>query len=121
MEPQDYSGSLKKADELRVRTKKFAIRIVLCFDHFRVLLMRRLSESKCCVLGHLWQQTIGPYAVLDPKRNFGQPILADEGVPTLILARAVQSTRSISELASWYEVPEKSIADAIEFEKRLGS
>ena len=28
--------------------------------------MRRLSESKCCVLGHLWQQTIGPYAVLDP-------------------------------------------------------
>ena len=31
MEPQDYAGSLKKADELRVRAKKFAIRIVTLF------------------------------------------------------------------------------------------
>ena len=79
MEPQDYSGSLKKADELRVRTKKFAIRIVLCFDHFRVLLMRRLSESKCCVLGHLWQQTIGPYAVLDPAEFISKMSIVVEG------------------------------------------
>jgi four helix bundle protein len=31
LEPQDYAGSLKKADELRQRTKKFAIRIVNLF------------------------------------------------------------------------------------------
>ena len=31
MQPQDYAGSLKKADELRHRTKNFAIRIVNLF------------------------------------------------------------------------------------------
>jgi len=31
LEIPDYSGSLKKADELRQRTKKFAIRIVTLF------------------------------------------------------------------------------------------
>ena len=31
MEPQGYAGSLKKADELRHRTKNFAIRIVNLF------------------------------------------------------------------------------------------
>ena len=31
MEIPDYSGSLKKADELRQRTKRFAIRIVTLF------------------------------------------------------------------------------------------
>jgi four helix bundle protein len=31
LEPQDYAGSLKKADELRQRTKKFAIRIANLF------------------------------------------------------------------------------------------
>ncbi len=31
LQPQDYAGSLKKADELRRRTKNFAIRIVNLF------------------------------------------------------------------------------------------
>jgi four helix bundle protein len=31
LEPQDYSGSLKRAEELRQRTKAFAIRIVKLF------------------------------------------------------------------------------------------
>lgn len=57
--------------------------------------------------------------VLDPKRCFGQPIVAQEGVPTIALAQAVRTTGSLKEAASWYEVPEASVQDAIKFEEGL--
>jgi len=59
--------------------------------------------------------------VLDPTRNFGRPIVAPHGVPTEVLAKAAKATRSIAEVARWYEVPETEIRDAIEFEQRLAA
>jgi uncharacterized protein (DUF433 family) len=59
--------------------------------------------------------------VLDPKRNFGRPILARHGVPTEVLASAVRATGSFSEVARWYEVAEREIEDAVEFEQRLAA
>jgi uncharacterized protein (DUF433 family) len=59
--------------------------------------------------------------VLDPTRNFGRPIVSEHGVPTEILARAAAACHSIQEVSRWYEVPEPSIEDAVEFERSLAA
>ncbi len=59
--------------------------------------------------------------VLDPTRNFGRPIVARHGVPTEILANAAKATGSVAEVARWYEVSEREIQDAVEFEQRLAA
>jgi len=59
--------------------------------------------------------------VIDPRRGFGQPIVADEGVPTAILAKAVKVEQSLTVVADWYEVDPESVRDAIEFEEKLAA
>lgn len=59
--------------------------------------------------------------VLDPTRNFGRPIVVRHGVPTEVLANAAKAAGSIAEVARWYEVPEREIHDAVEFEQRLAA
>lgn len=59
--------------------------------------------------------------VLDPARNFGRPIVARHGVPTEVLGNAAKATGSIAEVARWYEVSEREIHDAVEFEQRLAA
>jgi uncharacterized protein (DUF433 family) len=59
--------------------------------------------------------------VLDPKRNFGRPIVFRRGVPTEILERAVKACGSVKEVSRWYEVSEAEIEDAVEFEQRLAA
>lgn len=59
--------------------------------------------------------------VLDPKRNFGRPIVARHGVPTEILFRARNACGSVAEVSRWYEVPEDEIEDAVEFERSLAA
>lgn len=57
--------------------------------------------------------------VIDPKRQFGQPIVRDEGVPTEVLAGAYQAMRSLKAVASWYCVSVAGARAAVEFEKNL--
>jgi uncharacterized protein (DUF433 family) len=59
--------------------------------------------------------------VLDPERNFGRPIIAKNGVPTDVLAKAAHATASVSEVARWFELREVEIQDAVEFEQRLAA
>lgn len=59
--------------------------------------------------------------VIDPARSFGQPIITDGGVPTAVIAQAVQASSSIAEVARWYEVDRRSVRDAIAFEKSLAA
>jgi uncharacterized protein (DUF433 family) len=56
--------------------------------------------------------------VLDPKRSFGKPIVADYGVLTTTLADAVKAEGSEERVALWYEVPLAAVRDAVEFEGR---
>lgn len=60
-----------------------------------------------------------PQAVLDPQRQFGQPILQQEGVPTAALARAHRAEGSIERVARWFEVDAKSVRAAVRFEDEL--
>lgn len=60
--------------------------------------------------------------VIDPQRNFGQPIVARDGIPTRTLYRAfLAEDRSVAEVASWYGISRQSVNAAIEFEERLAA
>lgn len=56
--------------------------------------------------------------VVDPKRNFGQPTVAGSGVPTSVLARSVKTNGSVEAVTHWFEVSEREVRDAVEFETR---
>lgn len=57
--------------------------------------------------------------VIDPARSFGQPIAAESGVPTAVLADAVEAEGSVDRVVRLYEVPLPVVRDALRFEQRL--
>ncbi|HWX46505.1 MAG TPA: hypothetical protein VNZ61_00445 [Roseomonas sp.] len=57
--------------------------------------------------------------VIDPMRAFGQPIAAGYGVPTIVLADAVQAEGSVERAAALYEVPPGVVRDALAYEQLL--
>ena len=59
--------------------------------------------------------------VIDPQRSFGRPIIASKGIPTEILAKAVDVEGSEHEVAKWYDVPISAVKAAVRFEARLGA
>lgn len=59
--------------------------------------------------------------VIDPRHNFGQPTVTKSGVPTSVLARSVKTNGSVQVVSHWFEVSEREIRDAIEFEARLAA
>lgn len=56
--------------------------------------------------------------VLDPTRSFGQPILADSGVPTARIAQSVAAEGSVERVAQLYEIKPAAVRDALIFEHR---
>jgi uncharacterized protein (DUF433 family) len=58
--------------------------------------------------------------VVDPARSFGRPIV-QRGVPTEVLAGAVELEGSIDAVSLLYEVPKAEIRFAVEFERRLAA
>ena len=59
--------------------------------------------------------------LVDPTRNFGQPVVAREGVPTSVLARSYKAEQSFNRIARWYDVDVRSVRAAVEFERRLAA
>jgi uncharacterized protein (DUF433 family) len=59
--------------------------------------------------------------VIDPNRSFGQPIAADSGVPTIVLAQAVEAEGSQERVARLFEVSLAAVKDAVRFESTLGT
>lgn len=83
--------------------------------------IRDLEFSQDNRIGRWWPLGIKRRVVLDPARQFGQPIVAQAGVPTEVLFLAVKSGTSEDEVARWYEVSRRDVEDAVEFEKRLAA
>ncbi|CAH0496698.1 DUF433 domain-containing protein [Novosphingobium sp. CECT 9465] len=54
--------------------------------------------------------------VADPERSFGQPIVAESGIPTERLAQAVRAEGSVEAVAKLFELRPKLIRDALEYE-----
>lgn len=59
--------------------------------------------------------------VIDPRRSFGQPVVSREGVPTVVLFKALKATGSLSDVVKWFEVSESAVRDAAEFEAQLAA
>lgn len=56
--------------------------------------------------------------VLDPARSFGQPIVAENGVPTARLAQAVEAEGSVDRVARLFELKPAVVRDALTFERK---
>lgn len=57
--------------------------------------------------------------VVDPRKNFGQPTVVQNGVPSAILARCVAACGSVVEVARWYEIDSQSVQIAADYEQSL--
>jgi uncharacterized protein (DUF433 family) len=68
-----------------------------------------------------WPMSHARGVVLDPQRNFGQPIVGEHGVPTRALADAVKAEGTVAKVAKLYGVPQRAVRDAVEFERRLAA
>ena len=59
--------------------------------------------------------------VVDPHRQFGQPIDAETGVPTSVLAAAAKAEGSAEKAARAYRVPAAAVRRAVRFEQKLAA
>jgi uncharacterized protein (DUF433 family) len=57
--------------------------------------------------------------VIDPRRQFGQPVDAVSGIPTAVLAEAAVTEGSIDKAAKVYSIAAASIKRALAFEQKL--
>jgi uncharacterized protein (DUF433 family) len=83
--------------------------------------MMELEFGEGNVLERWWPMGKNKRVALDPKRNFGQPTIFQDGIPTKILAKSVKANGSVAEVARWYEVSPESVADAVEYEQKLAA
>lgn len=65
-----------------------------------------------------WPMSRSHSIVIDPKRSFGQPIVNEGGVPTIVLADAVKAEGSATLVAKYFAVPLAAVRDAVAFEER---
>jgi uncharacterized protein (DUF433 family) len=60
------------------------------------------------------------HIVVDPRKNFGQPTLVTEGIPTETLAKSYRANgSSFEQVAHWYEISPMSVKEAVEYEQSL--
>lgn len=84
-------------------------------------LYRGLEYTEMDNLRRWWPQYPKRRVVIDPRRSFGQPIINNGGVPTVILSDAVKAEGSINRVAKWYGVANEGIKAAVDFERRLAA
>ncbi len=65
-----------------------------------------------------WPMSHRSEVVLDPIRNFGHPIVAEHGVPTLAIMEAVTAEGSVAGAAKAFQIPLSAVRDAVAFERR---
>ena len=59
--------------------------------------------------------------VVDPSRSFGKPVTVSRGVPTSIIAKAVQREGSVEVVMKWFRVERREILDAVQLEEKLAA
>jgi len=62
---------------------------------------------------------IAPNVIIHPKISFGRPVLKRSHIPTATLAQAMKVERSAKFVADIYEVPERHVREAVQFEDHL--
>jgi uncharacterized protein (DUF433 family) len=59
--------------------------------------------------------------MMDPRIQYGRPVLADTGIPTAVIAERYKAGESIEELAADYHRERRDIEEAIRCELRLAA
>jgi uncharacterized protein (DUF433 family) len=59
------------------------------------------------------------FVMIDPEIQFGRPVLAGTGIPTLVIADRYKAGESIADLAGDYNRPKEEIEEAIRCELPL--
>lgn len=63
-----------------------------------------------------------PNIILNPVASFGQPVLADSGVPTRTIKRSVDAEDGdIGTVARWFDISATRVEEAVKFEARLAA
>jgi len=70
----------------------------------------------------LWRPGLGRGdVVIDPERNFGQPVLGEFGVPTSAIKLSFDAGRSPRDISRDFEIPERAVNSALAFEERVAA
>ena len=83
--------------------------------------LKQLEFRAGSFLERWWPLGTDHNIVVDPRRNFGQPTVSKEGVPTQTLARSFEANNSINEVARWYEISPESVQEAVDYERSLAA
>jgi len=59
--------------------------------------------------------------VIDPRRSFGKPILDKYNIPTSTIAASYKGNKSYSEIAKWFEIDQRTVKEAVDFERKLAA
>jgi uncharacterized protein (DUF433 family) len=65
------------------------------------------------------RQHLAPNVIVHPHLAFGRPVLRDSAIPTRTIFDAVKAEGSVRAVATWYDVPEKQVREAVRFEDEL--
>lgn len=107
----DKNGQDEVFDAL-TRQKAFP-RIILPF-------LRTLDYASDSNLARRWKIDKG--IVIDPDICFGQPVVESKGIPTHIIAKAMEANNMDAHVvADWYGMQSAQVKSAYNFERRLAS
>lgn len=91
----------------------------ILLDFIREKLTTCLDYSDEELASRWWPLGRTSSVVIDPARQFGQPIVSEAAVPTAALFGAFRGEGSVHAVAEWFGVSQKSVEDAIEYEEQL--
>lgn len=95
------------------------------FDQIIQPFLKNVEFEQGEIPARWWPMGKDHRVALDPRRNFGQPSIFQDGIPTSVLARSVSANGStedsVEEVARWFEISPDSVLGALEFEKSLAA
>lgn len=83
--------------------------------------LKQLEFRDGAILERWWPLGREGQVVLDPRKNFGQPTMSDDGVATQVLAASFRANGSIAEVARWYEISPQAVQQAVDYEQSLAA
>lgn len=81
--------------------------------------LKELEFKNGTMLERWWPLGTDHNVVLDPRKNFGQPTIFNEGIPTQVLAKSFKANGSVETVARWYEISPESVQEAVDYEQHL--
>jgi uncharacterized protein (DUF433 family)/DNA-binding transcriptional MerR regulator len=82
---------------------------------------KRLDYRGSMEVSRYWPLEKSGGIVLDPKRKFGKPIVADCGITTRSLFDAFEAgkEKTVTSVAKWFDVPVSAVESAVTYEESL--